>query len=60
MTTIYVVASAFQGCISDVKAYLNRPDAVKELVRVRKELGIGPAHQEESESSVEIKEVELH
>jgi hypothetical protein len=60
MTKVYIVVSAFQGCISEVNAYLDRGDAVKELVRVRRELKISPTHQEESQHSAEIKEVELH
>jgi DNA polymerase III gamma/tau subunit len=40
MTKVFIVISAFQGCISEVSAYLSRSDAVKELARVRRELGI--------------------
>ena len=57
---IYIVSSAFQGCISDVKAFLDPKEARKEKLRLYRELGIELGHEEESSSSVQINEVELN
>jgi len=56
---IYVVSSAFQGCITDVKAFMNPKEARKEKVRLCQELNIELGHEEESQSSVAIHEFEL-
>jgi hypothetical protein len=60
MTKLFIVVTAFQGCICEVSAHLHKVDAFKELIRVRKEMGIDPQHPEESQHSAEIREVELH
>jgi hypothetical protein len=59
MTKIYVVVSAFQGCISEVSAHLQEGDAKKEQTRLRRELGIIKGHEEESPNAVEIRPVEV-
>ena len=60
MLKIYIVLSTFQGCPSDVKAYLNEVDANKEARRLRRELGIRKGHEEESENAVDVKPVEVY
>jgi hypothetical protein len=57
---IYIVSSAFQGCISDVKAFMNPKDARMEKLRLYRDIGIEMGHEEESQSSVAIHEVELN
>lgn len=57
---IYVVSTAFQGCITDVKAFMNPKEARKEKFRLYREIGIEIGHEEESQSSVAIHEVELN
>jgi hypothetical protein len=60
MIKVYIVLSTFQGCPSDVKAYLNEVDAHKEAARLRRELGIRKGQEAESENAVEIKPVEVY
>ncbi len=59
MIKVYIVLSTFQGCPSDVKAYLNEVDANKEASRLRRELGIRKGQEAESENAVEVKPVEV-
>jgi len=60
MIKVYIVVSTFQGCPSDVKAYLNEVDANKEAQRLRRELGIRKGQEAESESTVDVKPVEVY
>lgn len=59
MHKIFIVVSAFQGCISDVKAFLSRAEADRCLGKTRKELGIRKGQESICENSAELREVEI-
>lgn len=60
MTKITVVATAFQGCITDVQAFLDPTEASKEMIRLYRDLGIRLGEEAESQHSVTKHEVEIH
>ena len=60
MTKVYIIVTAFQGCATEVKAFLNQKDASKEMIRLYRELGIKLGQEAESQSSVTRHEVEIN
>jgi hypothetical protein len=60
VTKIIIVATSFQGCITDVQAFLDPAEASKEMIRLYRELGIRLGHEAESQHSVTKHEVEIH
>jgi hypothetical protein len=57
---VYIVVTAFQGIVTDAKAYLKMADAYTAKLRLQKELGIVRGHEYESPNSVSIHEVEIN
>lgn len=56
---VYVVVSVCSGCVAEVKGFLDASDAEAEAASLRQDLGIGLGHEEESEHSVQIHEVDV-
>lgn len=54
-----MVVSTFQGCPSDVKAFMDPAVAEKEARRLRHELGVRKGHEGDSENAVEVREVKV-
>lgn len=56
---IYIIVGVFKGAVSSVQGFLDAGQAEVELVKLRKELGIVPGHEEESENDAQLHEIDV-
>jgi hypothetical protein len=57
--TVYVIVTAFQGCINEVIGIGDRQDAETAFVQKQAELGIEPGQEGESEHDAQLHEVNV-
>ena len=56
---IHVVVGVFQGVVSDVKGFMLPTEAEEYEDNRKRELGIVPGHEEESENNVQTHEIDV-
>lgn len=56
---IYIVIGVFQGVVDTVKGFIDSGEAEMELGELQVAYGITPGHEEESENSVQLHEIDV-
>ena len=57
--TVYVIIGVWSGCIEHVTAWSDKDKANQEAEQMKKDWGIIPGHEAESQHVVEVYELEV-